>query len=54
MGRHFDLLFDSRQESDYADYVTFKKAEVEPWFDKTKSFVIHIEQLIESIIGTRD
>ena len=50
LGRHFDLLFDSRQESDYADYVTFKKDEVEPWLDKTKSFVAHIEELIENLI----
>ncbi len=50
LGRHFDLLFDSRQESDYADYVTFKKDEVQPWLDKTKSFVTHIEQLIEENI----
>jgi len=50
LGRHFDLLFDSRQESDYADFVTFKKDEVEPWLDKTKSFVTHVEQLIDNLI----
>ena len=50
MGRHFDLLFDSRQESDYADFVTFQKDEVEPWLDRTKSFVTHVEQLIEGLI----
>jgi uncharacterized protein len=51
MGRHFDLLFDSRQEGDYADFVTFNKDEVEPWLDRTKSFVTHVEQMIEAIIG---
>ena len=50
MGRHFDLLFNSRQESDYADYVTFEKGEVEPWFNKTKDFVRNVEQLINEII----
>jgi len=51
MGRHFDLLFDSRQESDYADFVTFKKDEIEPWLTKTKLFVAHIEKLIETHIA---
>jgi len=50
MGRHFDLLFNRRQESDYADYVTFEREEVEPWFGKTKSFVAHVEELIDSLI----
>lgn len=50
MGRHFDLLFDSRQESDYADFVTFNEDEVGPWLDKTKSFVAHVEQLINNLI----
>jgi uncharacterized protein (UPF0332 family) len=52
MGKHFDLLFNRRQESDYADYVTFKEEEVVPWFERTRSFVRHIEQLIETMIET--
>jgi len=48
LGRHFDLLFDSRQQGDYADFVTFNKEEVEPWLDRTRLFVVHIEQLINS------
>ena len=51
MGKHFDLLFNRRQESDYADYVTFRKEEVEPWFERTQSFVTQIEQLIETLIN---
>jgi len=50
MGRHFDLLFNRRQESDYADYVTFAREEIEPWFGKTKAFVAHVEELIENLI----
>jgi uncharacterized protein (UPF0332 family) len=50
MGRHFDLLFDSRQESDYADFVTFNCTEVEAWKKKTESFVNHVDKLIKSHI----
>lgn len=45
-GRHFDLLFDSRQEGDYSDFVTFKVDEVNPWLERTEQFVHHITELI--------
>ena len=46
LGKHFDLLFDSRQESDYADLVAFKAEEVADWLDQTEIFVSHIDNLI--------
>ena len=49
LGKHFDLLFDSRQESDYADLVVFKAEEVADWLVQTETFVSHIEKLISSL-----
>ena len=46
MGKHFDLLFDSRQKGDYEDLVVFDTAKVRPWFEPTKSFVDHVAGLI--------
>ena len=48
LGKHFDLLFDSRQESDYADLVVFKAEEVADWLTQTEAFVFHIESLISN------
>jgi uncharacterized protein (UPF0332 family) len=50
MGKYFDLLFDSRQESDYADLVVFKADEVADWLPQTRTFVSHIEALISSMV----
>jgi len=49
LGKHFDLLFDSRQESDYADLVVFKAEEVADWLAQTKIFITHIETLISNL-----
>lgn len=49
-GKHFDLLFDSRQESDYADLVEFKANEVADWLPQTRTFVSHIEALISDVV----
>jgi uncharacterized protein (UPF0332 family) len=49
LGKHFDLLFDSRQESDYADLVDFEPGEVCDWLDQTDTFVSHIENLISEL-----
>lgn len=46
MGKHFDLLFDSRQESDYVDLVVFDAKDVRPWFERTASFVDHVAQMV--------
>jgi uncharacterized protein (UPF0332 family) len=49
LGKHFDLLFDSRQEGDYADLVVFKADEVAGWLAQTKAFVSHIEELLSDM-----
>ncbi len=49
MGKHFDLLFDSRQEDDYADLVVFKADEVADWLAQTRTFVSHIEAIISGM-----
>jgi uncharacterized protein (UPF0332 family) len=46
MGKHFDVLFNSRQKGDYQDLVTFDVARVRNWFEPTKSFIDHIAGLI--------
>jgi len=43
-GKHFDLLFQSRQKGDYSDYVTFEADDVKDWLGKTKDFVDQIEK----------
>jgi len=45
-GRHFDLLFSSRQEGDYADFACFEAAEVEPWLERTRGFMGCVEKLL--------
>jgi uncharacterized protein (UPF0332 family) len=50
MGEHFDLLFDSRQEGDYADLVVFDARDVEPWLERTESFVDYVAQLVARAI----
>ncbi len=49
LSRHFDVLFDSRLEGDYADFVRFKAEDVAGWLDKTQKFVDHIESLIQKL-----
>jgi uncharacterized protein (UPF0332 family) len=49
LGRHFDLLFGSRMEGDYADFTTFKADEVVGWLEQTQAFVKHIEGLISKL-----
>jgi uncharacterized protein (UPF0332 family) len=51
LGKHFDLLFDSRQEGDYVDFVTFRAEEIEPWFERTKRFIESIDYLIQKAIN---
>ena len=50
LGKHFDLLFSSRQEGDYADFVEFKADEVASWLVETRTFVSHIENLISNLL----
>jgi len=46
-GKHFDLLFDSRQESDYADWVVFETDDIRSWMERTELFVRHVAELTE-------
>ena len=50
MGKHFDLLFSSRQEGDYTDLVAFKADEVASWLAQTQTFVSAIEGLISNLL----
>lgn len=47
-GKHFDLLFQSRQKGDYSDYIIFEATEVQDWQDKTKDFVDHIRNYLSN------
>jgi len=49
LGKHFDLLFDSRQAGDYADLVEFKANEVSDWLAQSKKFVSHVEILLSEM-----
>lgn len=49
LSRHFDVLFDSRLEGDYADFIRFKAEDVAGWLEKTKVFVKHIEDKISKL-----
>ena len=50
MGRFFDLLFEHRQEGDYADFIRFQSQEVAAWMEKTEGFVHGITQVTTTII----
>lgn len=47
-GKHFDLLFQSRQKGDYSDYITFEADEVKDWLDKTRDFVGQVENYLSN------
>ena len=49
LARHFDVLFESRLEGDYADFIRFKAEEVAGWLEKTKVFVKYIEDIISKL-----
>jgi len=50
IGKHFDLLFDSRHEGDYEDLVLFETEKVRPWLEPTRAFVDQIATLVEQEI----
>jgi uncharacterized protein (UPF0332 family) len=50
-GKHFDLLFQSRQKGDYSDYITFEADEVKDWLDKTRDFVGQIKDYLSEKYG---
>lgn len=47
MGQHFDVLFDSRKEGDYADLVVFQTEAIRSWMERTEQFVQHVGGLID-------
>jgi len=49
LGKHFDLLFDSRMEGDYSDFARFKADEVIGWLEKTQKFISHIDTLLREL-----
>ncbi|HLB73218.1 MAG TPA: HEPN domain-containing protein [Sedimentisphaerales bacterium] len=50
MGKHYDLLFASRQEGDYTDFVIFKAEQVASWLTSTQEFVSAVEILISKLL----
>lgn len=50
LGKHFDLLFDSRLEGDYGDFATFDADDVSGWLGPTQKFLAHAEALIPKLI----
>ena len=51
MGRFYRRLFDSRQKGDYADLVTFDRAEVGTWIDEAENFVEQVARSVEAFPG---
>lgn len=49
LGRHFDLLFDSRLEGDYADFARFEAEDVSGWLEISQEFIAHIEALVSKL-----
>ena len=45
LGQVYDKLYDSRQKSDYADFVRFDPNEVSEWYDEAKNFVKNIKTI---------
>jgi uncharacterized protein (UPF0332 family) len=50
MGRLYRRLFDSRQQGDYADLVTFDPAEVRLWLEDAGAFVERIVRLLKGCL----
>ena len=50
MGRFYRQLLDSRQKGDYADLVTFDRAEVSAWVEEAEKFVGQVARSAESLL----
>jgi hypothetical protein len=48
-GKHFDLLFQSRQTGDYVDNMVFNPEEVKCWLEKTRRFVEEAQKFLAEI-----
>ena len=46
-GKLYSDLFDWRQESDYADFISFDQATVIPLLDQTENLIKEIEKLLK-------
>jgi hypothetical protein len=51
MGRLYRRLFDARQKGDYADVVTFDRAEVSTWVSETETFVEQVARSLEGLLS---
>lgn len=51
LGKFYDLIYDNRQKSDYADLVIFERGDVEPWIALARDMVSAVHKLIEARIG---
>lgn len=47
MSRFYHDLFNSRQDGDYKDFVTFEREEVEAWLAQAEAFVAVIGKYID-------
>jgi len=50
LGKLYNTLFESRQESDYDDFVIMKEEIVRPWIDETRKFLDTVQNLIKQAI----
>lgn len=47
MGRFYHQLFDTRQDSDYTDFIAFSQEDVEAWLGQAEEFIAEITKQIE-------
>lgn len=53
-GRLYSVLYDARQEGDYADFIEFDRKEVQAWLEMAVMFIDPVGNLVESrIAGNR-
>jgi len=51
MGKFYDKMFINRGESDYEDFITFKKENVEKFLNKAEEFIKFHKKIIEEKIN---
>jgi uncharacterized protein (UPF0332 family) len=49
LARNFDILFDSRLEGDYSDFIHFNAEDVAGWLHRSQEFVDHIDLMIKNL-----
>jgi uncharacterized protein (UPF0332 family) len=50
LGKLYNTLFESRQESDYDDFIIMREEIVMPWIDESRKFIKTTQNLINQII----